>query len=306
MLTVASLAPEALHARLAGAGLRLRTGRFTVRLQADLPSVTAGIALLYGGYPLLQDDDFAEFHLKLARPRSARRWLRPQVRLACDGYEMFQPMPLQHAFPMFEWGFNWCVSSRAHRYLMVHAAVLERNGRAVILPAPPGSGKSTLTAALSGKGGWRLLSDELTLLELDSGLLVPNPRPISLKNASIDIIRRYVPDAVLSTPVQDTLKGTVAHMRAPGDCVARAAETALPAWIVFPHYQAGAATTLEALPRAATFMELAGNSFNYSVLGAAGFAALGDLVERAAGFRFRYSALDEALDTFARLDAFAA
>jgi len=302
MLTVASLAPGALQARLAGDGLRLRTGRFSVRLQAAIPSVAAGIGQLYGDYPLLQDSDFADFHLQLVRPRSPRRWLRPQVRLHCDGYEMFQPMPLQHAFPMFEWGLNWCVSSRAHRYLIVHAAVLERRGRAVILPAPPGSGKSTLTAALSGKGGWRLLSDELTLLELDTGLLVPNPRPISLKNASIDIIRAYVPDAVLSTPVQDTTKGTVAHMRAPGDAVRRAADCAAPAWIVFPHYSAGAATTLEPLARAATFMELAGNSFNYSVLGAAGFHALGRLIEQAAGFRFRYSALDEALDTFARLD----
>ncbi len=302
MLTVASLAPGALQQRLAGGGLRLRTGRFSVRLQADMPSVAAGIGQLYRDYPLLQDDDFADFHLQLARPRSARRWLRPQVRLRCDGYEMFQPMPLQHAFPMFEWGLNWCVSSRAHRYLIVHAAVLERRGRAVILPAPPGSGKSTLTAALSGKGGWRLLSDELTLLELDTGLLVPNPRPISLKNASIDIIRAYVPDAVLSTPVRDTTKGTVAHMRAPGDAVLRAADCARPAWIVFPHYSAGAATTLEPLARGATFMELAGNSFNYSVLGAAGFHALGRLIEQAAGFRFRYSALDEALDTFARLN----
>lgn len=301
MLTVASLAPGALQARLAGDGLRLRTGRFSVRLQAAMPSVAAGIGQLYADYPLLQDSDFADFHLQLVRPRSPRRWLRPQVRLHCDGYEMFQPMPLQHAFPMFEWGLNWCVSSRAHRYLIVHAAVLERQGRAVILPAPPGSGKSTLTAALCGKGGWRLLSDELTLLELDTGLLVPNPRPISLKNASIDIIRAYVPDAVLSTPVRDTTKGTVAHMRAPGEAVRRAGDCAQPAWIVFPHYSAGAATTLEPLARAATFMELAGNSFNYSVLGAAGFQALGRLIEQAAGFRFRYSALDEALDTFARL-----
>lgn len=306
MLTVASLSHHELHARLAGNGLRLRAGRFTVRLQADLASVTAGIGQLYGEYPLLQDGDFAEFHLKLARPRSARRWLRPQVRLNCDGYEMFQPMPLQHAFPMFEWGFNWCVSTRAHRYLMVHAAVLERGGRAVILPAPPGSGKSTLTAALSGKGGWRLLSDELTLIDVENGMIVPNPRPISLKNASIDVVRAYVPDAVLSASVNDTLKGTVAHMRAPGDAVLRALETARPAWVVFPHYQAGATTTLEPLPRAATFMELAGNSFNYSLLGAAGFHAMAKLIDASAGFRFRYSVLDEALDTFARLDDFAA
>ncbi|WP_342120747.1 HprK-related kinase A [Pseudoduganella sp. OTU4001] len=303
MLTVASLTPDALHARLAGAGLRLRTGRFAMRLQADLPHVTAAIGQNYGDYPLLDDDDFAEFHLQLVRPRSPRRWLRPQVRLCSYGVEMFQPMPALHAYPMLEGGMNWCISTRAHRYLIVHAAVLERQGRALILPAPPGSGKSTLTAALAGRGGWRLLSDELTMLELDSGLLVPNPRPISLKNASIDLIRDYVPEAVFSTPVHDTTKGTVAHMRVPGDAVRRSDETATPAWIVFPQYAAGARTVLEPLARASTFMELATNSFNYSVLGAAGFDALGRLIDATAGFRFRYSALDEALDTFARLDA---
>lgn len=305
MLTVAALSPAALHARLAGSGLRLRTGRFTMCLQADISHVTEGIGRLYGDYPVLADDDFAEFHLQLVRPQGLRRWLRPQVRLQCDGYEMFQPMPQLHAFPMLEGGMNWCISNRAHSYLIVHAAVLERQGRAVILPAPPGSGKSTLTAALAGKGGWRLLSDELTLIELESGLLVPNPRPISLKNASIDIIRNYLPDAVFSTPVHDTLKGTVAHLRAPADAVRRAADCAQPAWIVFPQYAAGAATTLQPLGRAATFMELAGNSFNYSVLGAEGFDALGRLIDNTAGFQFRYSALDEALDTFARLDEFA-
>lgn len=302
MLTVAALSPAALHARLAGPGLRLRTGRFAVRLQADLPHVTAAIGQMYRDYPVLAPDDFAEFHLQLVRPRSHRRWLRPQVRLCSDNLEMFEAMPLLHAYPMLEGGLNWCISTRAHSYLMIHAAVLERHGRAVILPAPPGSGKSTLTAALAGRGGWRLLSDELTMVELASGLVVPNPRPVSLKNTSIEVIRNYLPDAVLSTPVHDTSKGTVAHLRAPGEAVARAAECAAPAWIVFPQYAAGAATTLEPLARAATFMELASNSFNYGVLGAAGFDALARLVDAAAGFRFRYSALDEALDTFARLD----
>jgi len=306
MLTVGTLSPAALRARLAGPGLRLRTGRFTTCLRGDIPSLAAGIAQLYPDYPLLGEQDFADFHLQLQRPCNGRRWLRPQVDLLYDGRRVFRPLPLAQALPMFEWGLNWCVSSRAHRYLIVHAAVLERGGRALVMPAPPGSGKSTLTAALAGRGGWRLLSDELTLIDLDSGLVVPNPRPVSLKNQSIDVIRAYLPQAVLSPAVQDTQKGTVAHMRAPADSVARADECALPGWIVFPQYVAGAATSIEALPRATTFMELAGNSFNYSILGANGFHAMARLIEQVRGFRFRYSALDEALDALPRLDDFAA
>lgn len=228
MTTVASLSRAQLGERLAGPGLQFRTGRFTTLLRSPIGSVADGIHLLYGAYPLCEG--FADFHLDLTRPATLRRWLRPQVTLLYDGRSMFKPLPLDQAFPMFEWGLNWCVSSRANRYLIVHAAVVEKGGRAAILPAPPGSGKSTLCAALTGRGGWRLLSDELTLLRLDDGLLHPLPRPISLKNASIGVIRDYVPGSVMSRAVTDTAKGTVAHLRAPADSVLRAAETAMPAW----------------------------------------------------------------------------
>ncbi|AXA93078.1 HprK-related kinase A [Massilia sp. YMA4] len=303
MLTVGQLSREELGRQLAGAGLRLGTGRFTTCLRSAIPSVADGIHLLYADYPLRPADGFADFHLQLTRPRTLRRWLGPQVTLLYDGRSLFKPLPLDQAFPMFEWGLNWCVSSRANRYLIVHAAVIEKGGRAAILPAPPGSGKSTLCAALVGRAGWRLLSDELTLLRLEDGQLVPLPRPISLKNGSIDVIRAYLPDSVMSHPVTDTVKGTVAHVRAPAASVARAAETARPAWVVFPRYEAGAPLQAVPLAKAETFMQLAGNCFNYSLLGADGFTALAGLVEQSAGLRFSYSVLDEALAYFDALAA---
>jgi HprK-related kinase A len=298
MHTVSSLSRDTLAEQLAGPGIRLRTGAFSTLLRSPIGGVADGLHLLYGDYPLAPPDTFADFHLELVRPATLRRWVRPQVTLLYDGRALFKPLPLDQAFPMFEWGLNWCVSSRANRYLIVHAAVVEKGGRAVILPAPPGSGKSTLCAALVGRGGWRLLSDELTLLRLDDGLLHPLPRPISLKNTSIRVIADYVPGCVMSRPVTDTVKGTVAHLRAPADSVARAGEPARPAWVVFPRYEAGAAMTATPLPRADTFMQLAQNSFNYSLLGSEGFTALAELVERSGGYRFRYGVLDDALAFF--------
>jgi HprK-related kinase A len=298
MSNVAALGPARLRATLSGPGLTLQTGRFATRLRTSIPHVADGIALLYADYPVLDDEAFADFHLQLTRPVSPRRWLRPQVTLLYDGRSLFKPLPLNQAMPMFEWGLNWCFASRANRYLIIHAAVLEKHGRAVILPAPPGSGKSTLCAALAGRGGWRLLSDELTLLSLDHGRIVPLPRPVSLKNGSIDVIRRYLPDSVLSTPVTDTTKGTVAHMKAPAASVQAWDETALPGWIVFPRYQAGAATQLATMDRASTFMRVADNCFNYSLLAAHGFDALANLVDATSGHSFEYSDLDEALATF--------
>lgn len=301
MLTVRSLSPQVLRARLAGPGLDVRTGSFMNRIHSPIARVADSIALLYGDYPLGEPEGFADFHVALRPAAGVRRWYRPQVSFDLDGLVPFEPLPQAHAFPMLEWGLNWCIATRVHAYLTVHAAVVERNGLAAILPAPPGSGKSTLCAALVSRG-WRLLSDEMAMFRLDDGMLVPVPRPISLKNRSIDVIRAFDRDAVLSEPIMNTAKGTVAHVKVPADSVARAHETAQPAWIVFPKYEAGAATSLTPIPRARAFMRVAENAFNYSVLGAAGFRTLADAIERCDSFDFRYSSLDEAIAVFAALE----
>ena len=189
-MNISDLPHSALRARLAGDGLRFRTGDFTIRLQTRLQRVIDGIALLYADFPLVDDTGFADFHVTLDSPFNWHRLFRPQVRFMLDGRPPFQPLPIDQAFPMFEWGLNWCVSSHANSYVIIHAAVIEKAGRAAVLPAPPGSGKSTLCAALVGRG-WRLLSDELTLIRVSDSAIVPLPRPISLKNGSIDVIEHF-------------------------------------------------------------------------------------------------------------------
>jgi hypothetical protein len=101
--------------------------------------------------------------------------------------------------------------------------------------------------------------------------------------------------------VDDTTKGTIAHLKAPRESIARAAEPARPACIVFPRWEAGAAIALEALPKARAFMQVADNSFNYQVLGARGFAALGGLIDASDAYTFRYSSLPQAMALFERL-----
>jgi len=299
--TLASLSRAELSARLAR-GLVFRTGQFTVRLQCAIGSVTEGLHRLYGAHPLLDDDAFVDFHLRMKRPATLRRWYRPKVDLLYDGQAIFKPLPLAQAFPLFEWGLNWCVANRAHTYLMIHAAVLERGGRAVILPAPPGSGKSTLCAALAHRG-WRLLSDELTLIRLDDGHVVPVPRPISLKNASIGVMRAFLDQPVFSDEVADTAKGTIAHLLAPADAVARGAESARPAWVIFPKYRAGSPSLLEPMPKAQAHLELAQNAFNYSLLMEQGFDTLGLVIGMSGCYRYTYSVLDEAIAVFDGLAA---
>jgi HprK-related kinase A len=295
-LKVSELPAGELRKRLRSSGLYFRTGVFIACLSTKLEKVISSFALLYADYTLA-DGPYADFHIEVAAPRNLRRWIRPQVQFSTDGNAPFTGLPRDHAFPMFEWGLNWCVTNNAHYYLIIHAAVIEKNGHAAILPAPPGSGKSTLCAALIHRG-WRLLSDELTLIRRSDSRLIPLPRPVSLKNASIPLMKAYAPNAVFSPSVHDTVKGTVAQMKAPTESVVRAEETALPGWIIFPRYESGVPLTLTPVPRTRALMRVADNAFNYAQLGVEGFNALTGVIKQSDCYDLHYSNLDEAIAAF--------
>ena len=269
-------------------------GRFSVSIRSALPGVSAQVAKLYADYQLNEPDELIDFAVELAAPSLLRRWLRPQVWFLFDGRSPFKPLPQVQAFAMFEWGLNWCIANHAHEFLVVHAAVVERNGRAFIFPGMPGSGKSTLCAALVCRG-WRLLSDEMALISLADGMIHPVPRPVSLKNASIEVIRKFEPAAVFGTVVEDTAKGMIAHMQAPATSVIAGGQVAEPSRVVFPRYRVAAAPDLCQLERGTCFMQMAENSFNYNVLGGAGFDALADTVERCECYTLSYARLEDAI-----------
>lgn len=278
-------------------GLTLQTGPFRFCIRSAEPGVARGLSALYAGFPFGPDEGLRDFHVHVDRVAGPRRWLRPQVNFHHDDQAPFKPLPAAQAFAMLEWGMNWCIATRAHHYLLLHAAVLERASKAVILPGEPGAGKSTLTAALM-LSGWRLLSDEMTMIDRDDGLVVPLARPVSLKNRSIEIIRGFSADAVFGEVAHDTHKGTVSHLRPTADSVRRMGVKARPAHIVFPRWEAGAAPDLRPRAKADAFMHAASHSFNYSLLGRLGFELNAALIDACDCWDFRYSQLDDALRLF--------
>jgi HprK-related kinase A len=290
-----------LAARLAGRGVFLRTGPFVFHVRSRMPVVARGFALLYADHPIADDAEFADFRVSVGPGAGFRRVWRKQAVFRCDGFQPFKPLPASQALPSLEWGMNWVIAEHAHQFLVIHAAAVERGGRVAILPGESGSGKSTLCAALAHRG-WRLLTDELTLISLADGRIVPLVRPISLKNQSIEVMRRFA-GAVLSDPAEDTLKGEVALMKPPVASVERADESAVPAWIVFPRYAAGKPLRLEAQPKAATFIDLANNAFNYHAHGRRGFELLAATVDRCTCLSLTYSDLDAAIRRFEELAA---
>jgi len=283
-------------------GISVQIGPFTVRLDSCIDAVNQSVNKLYADYTFFEESPglFTDFYIRIDRPNFYRGYLRSQVQCYVDGITPFKPLPIAQAYPFFEWGLNWIIASHVNYYLLIHAAVVEKNGHVLVLCGKPGAGKSTLCAALAGRG-WRLFSDEIAVVDLKTNEIIPCVRPISLKNKAIDLIGSFCPDAVFGESFKDTTKGTLSHLKPSKDSVERFDERAFCKWVVFPQYTKGAKMSLTSIPKDQTVIELAKNSFNYNSLGSQGFNSVCDLVERSHCYEFEYSDLNEAITLFDEL-----
>lgn len=295
--TVSGLALESLLERLRGPGVALDLGACAVRLRSTHRPFAHAIRTLYGAFPIEPDSGFADVtvSLRMRRALFGNGW----AQLFVDGESPFQMLPASMHLPLVEWGLNWTIAHRLHAWLVLHAGVVARGDRALLMPAFSGVGKSTLTAALMCHG-YRLLSDEFCALDPASGSITPLLRPVCLKNDSIDLIAERWPERSIGPRTEGTHKGTVAHLAPTPDSVSARKRIARPCFVVFPRYQPGEPVTIEPVAAPRAFVKLSGNAFNYSLLGEAGFVALTNLLARCGVYELRYSSFDEA---FERIDA---
>lgn len=282
--------------------LCLNIDPFVVRLESNISAVLQSVKLLYKSHQFQEDISpvFCDFHIKIDKVKNLRYFYKPQVQFYFDGVAPFKPLPFSQAYPFFEWGLNWCIANHTFQYLLIHAAVVEKDGQALIMPGQPGAGKSTLCAALVCSG-WRLLSDEMAMIDMESKELIPIVRPVNLKNESISLIKTIFPKAEFGESFFDTLKGTVSHMRPPVDSVRNATKRALVKRIVFPRFDRSAnAISLKSLSKGPTLLKVAENSFNYNVLGNQAFNALCDVIQDCRCDELIYSDLNKALEYFSK------
>lgn len=298
-MKVSELSRPQLAARLASCGLIVQTGPFASRIRSTLPQIVDGIRSLYTDFSVLPTDSFADFEVGLFRSSGLRRWILPRAYLLLRGQQwpFIGRFPPDRAVAFLEWGMNHAIFRQFYSWIILHAAVLERGGRAVVLMGDSGAGKSTLCAALA-LSGWRLLSDELGLVDLQNGLIAPIARPVSLKNQSIDIIRQFSPRAILGPVCRTDHKGAVAHLRPPSASVQQMEMPAVPRWLMFVRYKQGAPLEVNSVPRVHAFADLSRGTFNYQGLGEAGFRGLCRFLDQVDCRRFSYSNLDQAVAYF--------
>src|SRR5205814_9867785 len=75
------------------------------------------------------------------------------------------------------------VHASSARHVLFHSSGAASGDRCAIFPAQAGAGKTTLVAGLVG-AGLSYVTDEAVALDIESGLVRPFPKPLSIKRGS--------------------------------------------------------------------------------------------------------------------------
>jgi HprK-related kinase A len=272
--------------------LDIQIGPVAFRIGSAWKAPLDALARLYAAYPA-PADGLADFTVRLEPEKPWRRLIRPSVAIRGD-YILpdAAPLSLAHGLLAAEMGMNLQMALGQKNYLLLHAATVEKDGRALIMTGESGAGKSTL-AALLGERGWRLMGDEFGLLDMETGDLMPFPRAVSLKNGAIRVMEAEVAADRFGPRLEATPKGAIRHMRPNDVALSRMGEGATPALILFPRF--GQAQDVRGVGAAEVFMRLTQASTNYVSLGRRGFDALTKLVNDNPALAIDYPDTDTAV-----------
>jgi HprK-related kinase A len=290
----------ALVRRLRREGVHVDTGAFSTHLHIELPHLAHEFAQMYAHYPVEDPPGIDDARLRIGPTSLFSRFVAPSAAAWMDGEKLFDPVPAARAYTVLESALNWGIAASPLAPMLMHGAVVERMGKAVIMPAPTGSGKSTLCAALSWRG-WRLLSDEMVVFSFADGAILPNPRPVSLKNKAIQTIAAFEQRAQFSATYTGTAKGDVAYMRPPLEAISRFKESAIPSLVVAPQFHDGVTASLKRMDKIEGLRWLIDNTVNYSSMLQMGFDRLTGIAHSCDFYILTYSNLDEAVEMMNRL-----
>ena len=271
----------------------IETGPFVFSVKTNILSLKQYIQTHYcTSLRPFSTQTFIDYYVEVKHGPWYRRAFSPQAHFLFNSKTPFKPLPLNQAHAMLEWGMNWVISSNAHQYLALHAASLEKGGKAIIIAAPPGSGKSTLCAYLASQG-WNLLTDEITLVDLEECQLTGPQRPINLKNNSIGLMRNYFSDDAFSATAEDTHKGTVCLVNTRQDKASHN-NPVQGHLILFVRYTPEEECYLEEVSKPKALVELIRNAFNLGLLNIKGFEAAKRLIRQSRTVYLEYNDLPSA------------
>jgi hypothetical protein len=211
-----------------------------------------------------------------------------------DGERLATSLSPANAVGWVVWDVNRSAAEESGRHLLFHAGALEGDGLGVLLPGSSGSGKSTLSAGLAQRGlGY--LSDELVGFDHARDVLLPYPKPITLKAGSFAVLPDLAPGRWgADGPEPDPWRGDEWQVAIGESTGLRAGSSCTPGLVVVPCFVEQAPTMLRRMSDTEAFFSLAANAVNLTEHGAAGTEALGRIVTQSRCYALTFSDLAEA------------
>jgi len=251
-------------------------------------------------------DEFLELNSALALPGNGKL---PQVQYSVIKNTKYFCIRENGKFRN-RWAHRWplylsvmmCVRDSLYlhlkEYLFLHAGALAKNNKAVLLPGPSESGKSTLTLGLLNYG-YQYLTDEVVVIDLSDVRVLPFQRPIYI----------YGWQSVVSAEVEKyfkfyRFKERYGNTMQPWQYAVPKQEAVLPkntsfevGWIVFPTYnETQKDSYLKPMSRAEAAFNLMQNGWNMQHFNDCGLKVCSELVKKADCYQLMMGDLKEACE----------
>lgn len=214
-------------------------------------------------------------------------------RIYRDGEAINSVPRLSHLGPFVK-GALWQTAINNYDFqFYIHSGVVGTGETCILLPAAAGSGKSSLTAALT-HAGYLYFSDEVALIERKTFRVPPMPLAICSKSTGWEIMQRYYPD-LHQLPIHRRDDGKLVRYIPPPSGSVRQRPAPV-SHIIFPRYQAGAVSELRRLTRSDALGRLMAECMAASErFDLAKVRELVDWIAQTECFSLTFSSLDEAV-----------
>jgi len=191
--------------------------------------------------------------------------------------------------------------------LLFHAGVVAQGGRGVLLAAPSGSGKTTLVGGLL-QAGFNYLTDEIAVLDTQTGRALPFARSLCLKPGTRELLMQHFPRLKNARKYFNFGREPVVFLTPRK--IEWATQPVHVVGVIFPQFIRGAGTTLEKIPRSEALELLLNQAFNLRSHGAEGLAQAVELLRKARCYKLTVGTLGSAVqlllsefgDTFTNLE----
>lgn len=185
-------------------------------------------------------------------------------------------------------------------FFQIHSGVVSRGGKSLLLPGPPGSGKTTLALGLV-LSGFKYLSEEVALIDPSSRDVVPFPRSLCFKERSFTTVKRLMSKIEVKDAEWEIDRGGVHYIDVTDIATDPYGEREPVGYVIFPRYNPHGKSVLSKISRAEAASRIAQMSLNFSSYGKSGVDIAVEIARNAECWALSVGDLEESVSLISGL-----